>query len=156
MYTRNPKRFSGMPKNLFQRILDTLKSFFTSFSASGLTTNEIFNSIEEGDLTTEERVELSKEFGKETLSSAIDDEDEIKYQKLSAPERAFVTRARPLLEAINSAPQGRMRSDATNEFIDLMQDSFDEGVVRYKFLPNDIQQGVRDWVSYVRIPVIII
>ncbi len=152
MYTRNPKRFSGMPKNLFQRILDTLKSFFTSFSASGLTTNEIFNSIEEGDLTTEERIELSKEFGKETLSSAIDDEDEIKYQKLSAPERAFVTRARPLLEAINSAPQGRMRSDATNEFIDLMQDSFDEGVVRYKFLPNDIQQGVRDWVSYVRIP----
>ena len=152
MYTRNPKRFSGMPKNLFQRILETLKSFFTSFSASGLTTNEIFNSIEEGDLTTEERVELSKEFGKETLSSAIDDEDEIKYQKLSAPERAFVTRARPLLEAINSAPQGRMRNDATNEFIDLMQDSFDEGVVRYKFLPNDIQQGVRDWVSYVRIP----
>ena len=152
MYTRNPKKFSGMPKNLFQRILDTLKSFFTSFSASGLTTNEIFNSIEEGDLTTEERVELSKEFGKETLSSAIDDEDEVKYQKLSAPERDFVTRARPLLSIINSAPQGTVRNDATNEFIDLMQDTFDKGVVRFKLLPNDIQQGVRDWVSYIRMP----
>ena len=152
MYTRNPKKFSGMPKNLFQRILDTLKSFFTSFSASGLTANEIFNSIEEGDLTTEERVELSKEFGKETLSSAIDDEDEIKYQRLSSPERDFVTRARPLLSVINSAPQGIVRNDATNEFIDLMQDTFDKGVVRFKLLPEDIQEGVRNWVSYVRMP----
>ena len=147
VYTRNPNKFSGMPRNLFQRILDTLTSFFTAFDSSGLTANEIFSSIQEGDLTSSERL---SDATMDTRPTELTQEEEIKYQKFTPAERQFIERVVTLNDLVEGAPNGAVRLESMDAIIDAIQEQADRPRVRMTLLPRNVQEIVSSFSGYIK------
>tara|TARA_R100000805_G_C3626417_1_gene138250 strand:- start:8428 stop:16875 length:8448 start_codon:yes stop_codon:yes gene_type:complete len=147
VYTRNPNKFSGMPRNLFQRILDTLTSFFTAFDSSGLTANEIFSSIQEGDLTSSERL---SDATMDTRPTELTEEEEIKYQRFTPAERQFIEKLVTLNDLVDGAPNGAVRLESMDAIIDAIQEQADRPRVRMTILPRNVREIVSSYSGYIR------